>query len=137
MLELSRRRKGGNKMKTFTKSGADQLQNNFDRMCKQFAEENDIVYNQSHLTYGADLRFTVKFGITENNNEAWDHMVSYFADQGVELIKGLEVRSGRTSYTITGTLNPSTRSKYKIGAKSMTTGKTTYFVIDALIDLLK
>jgi hypothetical protein len=106
-------------------------------MCKQFAEENGIVYNQSHLTYGADLRFTVKFGITENNNEAWDNMVKYFADQGATLVKGMTVKSGRTSYIINGELNPSTRSKYIIGAKSMTTGSKTYFVIDALIDLLK
>lgn len=123
-------------MKWFTKEEATTIQRKFNEMCKQFAEENGIEMSKGHLTYGEELVFKTTFVVAENKNEAWNNMVRYFAENGKVLHAGDSFYSGRTRFMVTGTLNPTTRSKYKIGAKNMKTGRTSYFTIDGMMEVL-
>lgn len=122
--------------KVFTRQGAKDIHAKFDKMCKEFAEQNGVEMDRSNLTFGEDLTFKIKFSLPDNKLEAWDNMVSYFKSNGIDIYIGKKFMANRKQYRINGKLNPA-NSKFKIGATENTLGgKDTYFTIDGINSVL-
>lgn len=125
-------------MKTFTERGATTIHNEFIKLCEQFAKENGITFNGARLTWGDTLKFSVGFGIKENEDAEWDHWVEYFKNEhSIDLKKGMSFKSGRKTYTLTGGLNPSKRSRFVFDVTDNSTGDGVRFSKDGLIEALK
>jgi len=121
--------------KQFTKDGAKRLHAKFDYLLQQFAKDNGVEFDRSHLTYGSELSFTAKFSIKENKEEAWNNMKEYFKSCKVNMYEGQPFIFNGKKYVLTGKLN-SGKSKFKIEATLIATMKNAYFTIDSLLEIL-
>jgi len=122
--------------KVFTKQGAIQVHKKFDRVCKQFAEANGIVFDRSNLTYGDNLSFSIKFSLEDNKKEAWNDMVDFFEKNGLALYSGLSFEADKRAYKVTGNLNSNKKSRFKVELEILQTGKITYGDVDWIMRAL-